>query len=287
MQKKIRYGSANIVYRVEGKGVPVVLLHGFGEDSHIWDEQISFLKEHCLLIVPDIPGSGESSLLHPGSAKLNPGLHSDKPAQRSGLRTHGITISDYADAIHALLQHENISCCCMLGHSMGGYITLAFAEKYPAMLGSLGLINSTAFADSEEKKKTRARAIDTIAAYGAHAFLKTTIPTLFGKRFKEMQEEKVNALIAAGAGFTKEALQQYYRAMMERPDRTHVLKSNLRAVLFVTGTEDAAVPMQDVLQQTHLPDKSYIHVLQNVGHMSMWEATEELNRHLLAFINPQ
>ncbi len=175
----------------------------------------------------------------------------------------------------------------MLGHSMGGYITLAFAEKYPAMLTSLGLINSTAFADSEEKKKTRARAIETIAEYGALAFLKTTIPTLFGPKFKEIYPEKVNELIETGSGFTSEALQQYYRAMMERPDRTHVLKSNPAPVLFVTGTEDAAVPMQDVLKQTHLPDKSYIHVLQNVGHMSMWEATEELNRHLLAFINPQ
>jgi pimeloyl-ACP methyl ester carboxylesterase len=67
---------------------------------------------------------------------------------------------DYADCIHALLRHENISSCIMLGHSMGGYITLAFAEKYPLLLTGLGLIHSTAFADSEEKKKNRARALN-------------------------------------------------------------------------------------------------------------------------------
>ncbi len=251
---------------MEGSGQPVVLLHGFGEDSHIWDQQIDFLKPHCFLIVPDIPGTGKSSLL-------------------SCETSDDITIDDYADCIHALLQHEAITQCTMLGHSMGGYITLAFAEKYPGMLSAFGLINSTAYADNEEKKITRAKAIDTIEKYGAFPFIKTTIPNLFASRFKEMQPEKLEELIEAGRQFTKEALQQYYRAMINRPDRTHVLKSNPLPVLFVTATEDGPAPMNDVLQQTHLPNKSYIHVLQNVGHISMWEAAGELNNYMLAFIN--
>jgi len=180
-----------------------------------------------------------------------------------------------------------VSCCTMLGHSMGGYITLAFAEKYGSMLDAFGLINSTAFADSLEKKQIRAKAIDTIEAYGVMPFLKTTIPGLFSKTFKEQEPGRVEALIASGASFTKKALQQYYLAMMNRPDRTAVLVSNPLPILFVMGTEDAPAPMNDVLQQTKLPDKSYIHVLRGVGHMSMWEAPTVLNDHLLAFINRQ
>jgi pimeloyl-ACP methyl ester carboxylesterase len=266
MLNSFTYGTATISYRLTGKGRTVVLLHGFGEDSYIWDEQIRFLQAHCRLLVPDLPGSGSSSLLDPGTPR-------------------DITIEDYAELIHALLQHEQVTICTMLGHSMGGYIMLAFAEKYPAQLDGIGLINSTAFADSAEKKQTRARAIEAIEQYGANAFLKTTIPTLFAPAFREKYPGKVAALIEAGSSFQAKALQQYYRAMMLRPDRTQVLKSNPLPVLFVMGTEDGPAPVNDVLQQTHLPDKSYIHVLQGVGHMSMWEASDILNKLLLAFIN--
>ena len=134
MQKFFIYQTATISYSVQGKGKPVVLLHGFGEDSSIWDQQVLFLKEHCLLIVPDLPGSGKSDLL---KLKVEP---------------DPISIDDYADCIYSLLQHEAIPFCIMLGHSMGGYITLAFAEKYPLLLEGFGLIHSTAYADSEEKK---------------------------------------------------------------------------------------------------------------------------------------
>ena len=194
-------------------------------------------------------------------------------------------MDDHADMLEELLSAENIEAADIVGHSMGGYIALAFAEKYPEMLSGTGLINSTAYADTEEKKHTRQRAIETIAQYGAYPFLKTTIPTLFGAAFKEKHPERVEALITAGKDFSKEALEQYYRAMMNRPDRREILKSNPLPVLFVMGTEDAAAPMNDVLPQTALPDKSYIHILENVGHMSMLEAPQQLNRILLAFIN--
>jgi pimeloyl-ACP methyl ester carboxylesterase len=94
----------------------------------------------------------------------------------------------------------------------------------------------------------------------------------------------VEELIEAGKQFSKEALQQYYKAMMERPDRTHVLQGSKLPVLFIMGTEDVAAPLNDMLQQSKLPNCSYIHVLDGVGHMSMWEASSELNQHLLAFI---
>lgn len=191
MEKKFSFHSTIISYTIKGKGTPVVFLHGFGEDSQIWNKQVSFLQEHCMLVVPDLPGSGKSSLLVKETAASD-----------------AVSIEDYADLVYTLLQTENISSCIMLGHSMGGYITLAFAEKYPAMLQAFGLVHSTAFADSEEKKTMRAKAVTTIAQYGATAFLRNTIPNLFGKSFKETYPEKVTQLIASTAGFTVAALQQ-------------------------------------------------------------------------------
>jgi len=275
MQKSFSYQNATISYTIEGKGKPVVLLHGFGEDSTVWKYQVAFLKEHCLLIIPDLPGSGKSSLL------------TSKPTTNNKLQTTNfISIDNYAECIHALLNHENISSCIMLGHSMGGYITLAFAEKYPSLLNGFGLVHSTAYADSEEKKLAREKGIATIEKYGSYPFLKNTIPNLFSKRFKELHADQVNELIDAAKDFSKEALQQYYRAMMLRPNRSPALLSNRLPVLFVMGTEDVAAPLDDVIKQASLPYISYIYVLQDTGHMGMWEAPEKLNQQLLFFINP-
>ncbi len=261
MKKQLEYLGVAVQYNKYGNGFPVVLIHGFGEDSSIFNAQIAFLQNHCRLIVPDLPGSGASAF----NAQLN-------------------SIEDFATCIHQLLQYEKIEQCIVLGHSMGGYITLAFAEKYSHSLAGFGLLHSTAFADTEEKKQNRKRGIELIKTYGAHSFLKTTIPNLFGAAFKESFPEQVTALTESAKQFSVDTLVQYYEVMIERHDRTAVLKSNPLPVLFVLGTEDVAAPLIDVLQQTHLPQCSYIHVLENVGHMGMWEATERMNGFLLSFI---
>lgn len=276
MQKSFVYLSTTITYQVTGNGQTVVLLHGFGEDSTVWDLQTGFLKNFCHLVIPDLPGSGKSGLL---SQKLK------VKNQNTASGTDDILIDDYADCIYALLVHENIRSCIMLGHSMGGYITLAFAKKYPQMLTGFGLVHSTAFADSDEKKTNRQKAIGFIEEYGTYQFLKTTTPNLFAERFKQEHPEKINKLVEDGKTFTGEALQQYYRAMMLRPDMTDLLKDNQIPVLFVIGTEDIAAPLKDVMQQVSLPSISYIYVLPDTGHMGMWEAPDVLNKALLAFIN--
>jgi pimeloyl-ACP methyl ester carboxylesterase len=262
MEKKFQYQGSEIHYTVVGEGVPVVLLHGFAEDSTIWTEQIPILQQNCQLLVPDLPGSGKSKLL----TKEN------------------VTIEDYAECINALLGFENITKCILLGHSMGGYIAIGFAEMYPDKLAAFGFIHSTAFADSEDKKITRRKAIELIEEFGVYPFLKNTTPNLFSKDFKKEHPERVSGLIEQGKQFSKEALIQYYAAMISRPDRTHVLEKTLVPVLFIIGSEDVAAPLEDLLKQVHLPKISFIHILQSVGHMSMWEKPAELNNHLLKFI---
>ena len=271
MEKQFSYRGSIIHYRLKGEGQPVMLLHGFGEDSHIWDEQISLLQDHCQLIVPDLPGSGRSNSLESGDGGLE-------------LNSNSISIDDYADCIYHLLRSENLSKVDMLGHSMGGYITLAFAEKFPEMLRGYGLVHSTAFADSVEKKENRERSIQLIKEYGPHPFLKNTIPNLFGKQFKLDHPEKVDALIRAAEQFTGESLIQYLAAMKNRPDRTTVLLSNRLPILFVIGTEDIAAPLEDLLQQINLPLHPHVHIMQATGHMGMWENAIEMNTILLDFI---
>ncbi len=257
------YKDFTVHYQKEGNSaIPVILIHGFAEDGYVWDGQLAFLKEYTQVIVPHLPGSGRSD--------YNPQLSS---------------VEDYAGCLLALLQHEKIETCIMLGHSMGGYITLAFTEDHSQYLRAFGFIHSTAFADSEEKKQNRLKGIAMMEEYGSYAFTKSTTPNLFSKAYKDKFSGRIDALVNKGTGFKKEALQQYYRAMMMRPDRTLVLRNSKMPVLFVAGTEDVAVPLADVLQQVHMPKISFFHILENTGHMGMWEETEKTNDFILNFIN--
>jgi pimeloyl-ACP methyl ester carboxylesterase len=173
----------------------------------------------------------------------------------------------------------------MIGHSMGGYVALAFAEKYPERLNAFGLFHSSAFADTEEKKLARKKSIEFIQANGAHAFLKTATPGLFAETYTKEHSTEIEKLVEYLQYFTKEALVQYYEAMIVRPDRTAVLSSFPKPILFIIGEHDKAVPMQSGLQQSYLPQESHVHILQHSGHMGMWEETAKANGILKAFID--
>src|SRR5580704_12222233 len=137
MDKNIIYQTSSIFYKIDGKGIPVMLIHGFAEDSGIWDLQADLLAKNCCLIRPDLPGSGKSFILD--------------DAEADPVKKLPETMEEYADGLKSILDAENIASCIMIGHSMGGYVSLAFAEKYPDQLSALGLFHSTSFADSEEK----------------------------------------------------------------------------------------------------------------------------------------
>lgn len=263
--KQIIFKGKKVFYKIEGSGKPVMLLHGFAEDSRIWNHQLKKLKEHFLVIVPDLPGSGSSELLE-----------------------GEIQMEDYADVIKTIvnteLSEKKRQQFTLLGHSMGGYITLAFAEKYPALLNAFGLFHSTAYADDDAKKQIRKKGIEFIKNNGAGLFLKNTTANLFSEKTKNTRPELVDDLINFSKYFSSEALIQYYKAMIERPDRTKVLKTFKKPILFVIGKNDNAVPLKASLDQCHLPSISYVKILQNSGHMGMWEEKKEANVFLLEFI---
>jgi pimeloyl-ACP methyl ester carboxylesterase len=260
MQHAIPGPYSKLTYSVYGRGKTIVFIHGFGEDYTIWNKQVDYLQSNFKLIVPSLAGTGESSLYN------------------------NLSIESMANDIKAILDAENTDQCIMLGHSMGGYITLAFAEQYPALLSAFGLIHSTAYADSEEKKQARKKSISFINQNSAAEFIKATIPNLFGEKFKQLYPEKVNELIEQGKQFSKETLIAYYNAMIERQDRTHVLRQSTVPVLFFIGEEDKAVSPADAITQTALPAVCHAELLKDIAHMGMWEATEQLNHTIDKFI---
>jgi pimeloyl-ACP methyl ester carboxylesterase len=263
----ILFQNKKIFYRVEGAGKPVMLLHGFAEDGNIWNHQIKALSENYCVIIPDLPGSGQSEMLE-GSC----------------------TIEDYAEVIKVIAdaavfqdKNEHYKQFCLVGHSMGGYITLAFAEKYPALLNSFGLFHSSAFADDEIKKTTRRKGIQFIEKNGSEAFLKAAVPNLFSEQTNEERPELINQLLKIGNKISPGALVQYYEAMILRPDRASVLETFLKPIIFIIGKYDNAVPLNISLQQCHLPAISTVHILQNSGHIGMWEEEKLSSKYLKDF----
>jgi pimeloyl-ACP methyl ester carboxylesterase len=263
-EKNFTYQSSKIMYRITGSGRPVLLLHGFGEDGNIWQHQIDFLKEQYCLIIPDLPGSGKSEMIA------------------------DMSIEGMGECIKAIIDQEKLDTVVLLGHSMGGYITLAIAEKYPQLLSAFGLVHSSAYADNEEKKAARQKSIEFIKANGAYEFLKTAIPGLFLPGHDGSKpSDPCTLLIEEGKNFTAEALVAYYTAMINRPDRTEVLKSFPHPILFLMGEHDKAVPFAQSLQQSHLPQQSHLYILRQSAHMGMLEETEKTNNTLLAFLTAQ
>ena len=260
IEKTITTNGQQWHYRKAGKGTPVVLVHGFAEDSQGWALQQEFLQQYFTVIVPDLPGSGHST--------------SD---------TFDWSMELFADGIHQILEEEQIPAAILIGHSMGGYISLAFAEKFPQQLLGLGLFHSTALADSEERKNIRRRGIEFIREHGAARFLEQATPNLFSEITRKDNPELVQLITDRYAGFDPQSLTGYYEAMIRRPDRTAILQAISLPVLFVIGQHDATIPPEQVLPQTYLPVFSFVEILNNSGHMGMLEETARANQLLYRF----
>jgi pimeloyl-ACP methyl ester carboxylesterase len=245
--------SDQLFFRDLGKGRPTLLLHGFAEDSTVWDNQIGALSDTCRLILPDL-----------------------RPAK---------SIEAMAATIKALLDQLKIDKCTLIGHSMGGYIALAFAALYPERLNAFGLFHSTAYPDSEEKRATRRKAIDFIRTNGSAAFIRSSTPNLFSAYTRQHQPNLIESTIIKYSTFEPGSLIAWYEAMIVRPDRTDVLRQFPRPVLFIIGRDDNVIPLQQSLEQCYLPSISQLHIVENAGHQAMLENPEKCNQLLLEFIN--
>lgn len=260
MEKQIHREHRTLSYRIAGSGPAVMLVHGFGEDGRVWELQMNSLQQDYTVIVPDLPGSGDSELLEHTS------------------------MESLADILNMILEQEAIEKLVMIGHSMGGYVSLAFAEKYPQKLKGLGLFHSMAFADSEEKKDARRKSIGFIRQHGAVKFLEQSIPNLFSPAFKANHPDIYARFVEDNTNFSEDALVSYYEAMINRPDRTAVLEKLAVPALFIIGLHDKAIPQDQSLRQTHIPSLSYVLILQDSGHQGMLEEPEKSTTFLKKFL---
>jgi pimeloyl-ACP methyl ester carboxylesterase len=273
MSKQITIAGKKLFYRVSGNGKPVMLVHGFGETGDVWEKQVTYLKNDFKLIVPDLPGSGQSDII-------------EDMSMEGMAEVMKIVLETESSSLQTSSKGEDLEgAFSLIGHSMGGYIVLAFVEKYAGLLNSFGLFHSTAFADTEEKKATRRKGIDFIKEHGAFEFLKTSTPNLFSPGFKAESPELVDEFVQSLNNFSAESLVLYYESMIKRPDRTSLLKESRKPVLFIMGAFDNAIPIQDGLKQCHLPERAYINILHRSGHMGMMEETDKSNRLLKEFLS--
>ena len=252
------YGIGELAYYDQGKGEQAILLiHGFGEDHAIWKNQIEFLSTHYRVIAPNLPGVQCKPLaLH----------HSQAP-----------NIRMYVEVLHELMHHLHIEQYYIVGHSMGGYIGLSFADYYVNHVQGLLLFHSTTYEDNEAKKTSRMKVAEFIQEWGVSKYLETATPNLFGDAFKKTNPGVIQNVIDSGSGISQEAMIQFVFAMRNRKAMTHLLQQHTIPVWMIAGDADLAVPIQDSLEQIKLLPSSNSLVLNNVGHMGMFEATDQVN----------
>ncbi|HXB95784.1 MAG TPA: alpha/beta fold hydrolase [Puia sp.] len=262
MDKSIMDDGETFFYRDEGSGLPVMLVHGFAEDGTVWEEVAAGLKSGCRLLIPDLPGSGRSSF----------------PPEETSMET-------LAAALIRLLDHEGVDRCVFIGHSMGGYVTLALAERYPLRVLAFGFFHSTAYADSDEKRSGRLKSMEFIRQHGAASYIRQSTPNLFAPATREQRPALVENMIRRYSDFSGDALVAYLKAMMQRRERLSVLERF--TVLFIIGENDQVIPLEQSLKQSHLPEIAHIHLLPAAGHMGMLEDAKtgiEIIRSFLNFI---
>ncbi len=249
--KHIIHAGCTIHYRVFGSGTPLLLLHGFGMSGSVWHKTAIALSDQFQVIVPDLAGTGDSA----GSKPLD------------------WTLEQHAESIYAILSHEQIDRVTMIGHSMGGYITLSFADRYQHHLNGIGLFCSTAQADSETRKENRTRAIAFIQQHGTLAYLKTSIPALFAPQYRS--DPMVTSLIAENSRIEPDTLIAYQAAMYGRTDYSDWLNTLKIPLLLVAGERDEVIPLQESLTQCGRAMVTEWVVVPESGHMAMLEQPEK------------
>ncbi|MBS1588137.1 MAG: alpha/beta hydrolase [Bacteroidetes bacterium] len=238
----------------------LILLHGFPESGTLWQKIAPSLSKDFLLVIPDLPGSGNSEL---GQGKTN--------------------MEQLSEGVKQILDAENISKAVIVGHSMGGYVSLAFAELYPSYVQGLSLVHSTAVSDTEEKKENRRKAIALIQKGGKEAFVRGMVPNLFSDTFKKLNPKVIEAHIETGIKLKAESMIAFYEAMLVRPMRTSALKQATHPVQWIIGKYDNLIPTESALQQCSLAQVNFVSLYAESGHMSMIECPHLLERDLKDF----
>ncbi|WBO84625.1 alpha/beta fold hydrolase [Hymenobacter yonginensis] len=238
----------------------ILFLHGFGESREVWTEFTREFPDDHRLLTLNLPGHG----------------------------TNVHDIRDYSMEAQARyvaeqLRQKSVDRALLVCHSMGGYVALAFAERYPEMVAGLVLFHSTALPDTDEKKANRDKNMDFVRRHGVEKFMESFIRPLFAPANRERLLEQREFLEDIGRATPEATVLGALEAMKNRPDRTQVLRDARFPVLFIVGKEDVAVPTDSMLPQLALPAQSHALLLSDVGHLGFFEEPDLTRRAVLDF----
>ena len=247
---EITFRNTTIHFKSLGKGQAVVLLHGFLETSDMWLPFISELSKSHQVITIDLLGHGNSGCID---------------------KTHSMSLM--AVTVNEVLKSLDIEKTSIIGHSMGGYVALAFAEKYPEKINDLCLINSTFFADDLERKKLRLRAIN-MAENHYESIARMSFMNLFSEESKLNFKTEIQEALALALKTTVEGFIAAQDGMRLRPDRFEVFKKIKGKKLIIIGKKDLIINHSKIKSKVEGTDISIVELSQ--GHMSHIENKSEL-----------
>jgi 3-oxoadipate enol-lactonase len=250
-----------MAYTDMGTGDPVVLIHGYPFNRSLWGEQVAALSESYRVIAPDLRGFGETE-------------SSAGPA----------TMNQMAQDVAHLLDHLEIERAVIGGLSMGGYVALAFYKQFPARVRALVLADTRAQADSEEAKQTRAQQAERALSEGMAGIADAMLPKLLTPETVSKRPEIVKRVRDMMLKTKPEGAASALLGMAQRDDQTQLLLSISAPALILVGAEDAITPVADSEQMQQVIADSRLVVIENAGHVSNLERTEQFNEALLDFL---
>jgi pimeloyl-ACP methyl ester carboxylesterase len=186
-----------------------------------------------------------------------------------------------AEMVKYVLDKLKLKRYIIVGHSMGGYVALAFAELYPKNVKALCLMNSTAMADDKEKIKNRNRGIEAVKM-NSKIFIRLAIPNLFLEKNRSVFQSDIRNIIQEALQMSKQGIIAAIEGMKIRNDRTIILKTSDFPILMIISKQDPALNFKSLIDQTN-NTKVYT-VIFNDGHMSHIENTKELISTLKNFV---
>ena len=258
MQKTLSFKNIQLSYSDFGKGSVVVLLHGFLENSTMWKDLIPKLSKTNRVIAIDLLGHGKTACLG---------------------YVHSMELM--GEAVEAVLKSLRIRKIKLIGHSMGGYVALAFAEKNPTSIKALCLMNSTSLDDDDERKELRARANKMVQSNFKN-MVRMSFTNLFGEESRT--KHKVEMELALNEAL-KTPIQGYIagqEGMRIRPNRMNFLQKASFKKLIVIGKKDPVLPFEVFLEEAQKTNSEI--VVFNDGHMSHIENKESLIKALTKFV---
>ena len=258
MQKSLIFKNANISFSDTGKGTAVVLIHGFLENANMWKNVAPMLAKRNRIITIDLLGHGKTDCLG---------------------YVHSMEL--FSETIEAVLKHLKIRKCILVGHSLGGYVALAFAEQHPQKIKGLCLMNSTSNEDDTERKALRLRANKMIQSNFTN-IIRMSFANLFGPISKTILKEEMELAISEAL---KTSIQGYMAAqegMRIRANRNAILTENTFKKLIIVGKKDPVLDFEISLKEAKSTNSEIV-VFPN-GHMSHIENKGALNGALKEFL---